>query len=145
MSFLGLLIAAAAAAITADVAYETTDSVTFRAVHRSFTVSTGWAAIVAVLVGAVGMLGLVMFVSGLARMRRRRAVVVEHRRSAAEAQTERDRMAGELERERTARMDAERRASGEPAAAETAAGDGRVSGPARSEFDMTPDRERTEA
>ena len=139
MTIIGLIIAAAAAALTADVAYETTGNVSFNAFNRGYTMSGGWAVIIAVLIGAVGMLGLGLLFGGVRRARRRRAVIVERRRNAADLEGERDRLAAELENERAARAEAEARARS------TAGDSGEVVAPARSRFDMTPSSERTDA
>lgn len=129
MMFIGLILAAAAAAATADIAYETTGDVTFKALHRTYTMGTGWAAIVAVCIGAVGVVGLSLMAVGMSRARRRRALIKERGRTVASVEDERDRLAAELERERTTRLAAERDRGGE------------VSGRARPAFDMKPAKE----
>ena len=131
MAIIGLLLAAAAAAFTADVAYESTSDVSFSAFNRNFSMATGWAALVAVLIGAVATIGLALLFAGMRRARRRHAVVAEQQRTAAELEEERRRLAAELDKERAARMRAEQK--------------GQVSAPARSDFDQLPSGERTDA
>ncbi|HEX9530953.1 MAG TPA: hypothetical protein VF954_07435 [Acidimicrobiales bacterium] len=140
MAIIGLLMAAAAAAFTADVAYESTGRLYFGAFNRNFSMATGWAAIVAVLIGVGGTLGLGLLFAGMRRARRRHAVVAEHQRTAAELEDDRRRLAAELDRERAARLRAEQTApAGDPRS------QGQVSAPARSSFDQMPSGERTDA
>ena len=106
MAVLGLLLLLCATGLTLDVVFQNTSSINVDAVGQTFTLSSGWLFVAAVITGAVGLLGVTMLLGGIARARRRRAVLAESRGSAQDLQTDRDRLAAELDRERAGRTTA---------------------------------------
>ena len=103
MAILGLLLLLAATGLTLDVVFQNTASINVDAVGQTFTLSSGWLFVAAVATGAVGLLGVTMVLGGIARARHRRAILAESRGSAQDLQTDRDRLAAELDRERAGR------------------------------------------
>ena len=103
MAVLGLLLLLCAPGLTLDVVFQNTASINVDAVGQTFTLSSGWLFVAAVATGAVGLLGVTMLLGGIARARHRRAVLAESRGSAQDLQTDRDRLAAELDRERAGR------------------------------------------
>jgi cytoskeletal protein RodZ len=106
MAILGLLLLLAAAGLTLDVVFQNTTSINVDAVGQTFTLSTGWLFVAAVITGAVGLLGVTMLVGGMARARRRRVALADSRGTSQNLQTDRDRLAAELDRERAGRTSA---------------------------------------
>jgi len=103
MAVLGLLLLLCATGLTLDVVFQNTSSIHVDALGQTFTLSSGWLFVAAVVTGAVGLLGVTMVLGGMARARRRRAVLAESRGSAQDLQTDRDRLAAELDQERAER------------------------------------------
>jgi hypothetical protein len=103
MAVLGLLLLLGATGLTLDVVFQNTSSINVDAVGQTFTLSTGWLFVAAVATGALGLLGVTMLLGGMARARRRRAILAESRGSAQDLQTDRDRLAEQLEQERAER------------------------------------------
>lgn len=113
MAVLGLLILAAAAALTVDVVLENTKKLAQDPMVLGQSVGglrVGTLFLAGVVVGVLGLLGLSLILAGLRRARRRRVERKELDRnyqgaagSAGSLQEERDRLAGELERERAGR------------------------------------------
>jgi len=100
MAILGLLLLFAAGGLTLDVVLQNTSSINIDAVGQTFTISTGGLFLAAVITGAVGLLGVTMLLAGVARARRRRLAVAESRGASHDLQTDRDRLAAELDLER---------------------------------------------
>jgi hypothetical protein len=103
MAVLGLLLLLSAAGITLDVVWQNTASISVDAVGQGFSLSSGWLFAAGVAAGAIGLLGMIMLMGGMARARRRRAALVESTSSVEGLQAERDRLAVQLERERAGR------------------------------------------
>jgi hypothetical protein len=103
MAVLGLLLLLGATGLTLDVVFQNTSSINVDALGQTFTLSTGWLFVAAVATGAVGLLGVTMLLGGMARARRRRAILAESRGSAQDLQTDRDRLVEQLEQERAER------------------------------------------
>ena len=103
MAILGLLLLLAAGGLTLDVVFQNTTSINVDAVGQTFTLSTGWLFVAAVITGAVGLLGVTMLVGGMARARGRRVALADSRGTSQDLQTDRDRLAAELDRERAGR------------------------------------------
>ena len=104
MPILGLLLVLAAAGLAVDVVATNTASINVDAVGTSLSLSPGWLFVAGIATGVLTLAGLSLVVVGLKRTRRRRADMVESRRSVESLQAERDRLALELERERAARI-----------------------------------------
>jgi hypothetical protein len=115
MSALGLAIMIVAGAVTLDVILENTRNTDASIVGQTITnVDLGGFFTAGVLVGIAGMLGLMLLLAGLRRANRRRLERKELTRSyegtaahAESLQEERDRLAAELEQERSARSRSE--------------------------------------
>src|SRR4051794_25801617 len=130
MTALGLAIMIVAGAVTLDVILENTRNTDASVVGQTISnVDLGGFFTAGVLVGIAGMIGLMLLLAGLARARRRRLERKELTRSyegtAAHAETlqeERDRLAAELEQERSARSRAERSAAAPATSAATGRG-----------------------
>jgi hypothetical protein len=103
MAVLGLLLLLCATGLTLDVVFQNTSSINVDALGQTFTLSSGWLFVAAVVTGAVGLLGVTMLLGGMARARRRRAILAESRGSAHDLQTDRDRLAAQLDQERAER------------------------------------------
>lgn len=103
MAILGLLLLLSAAGLTLDVAFQNTSSISVDALGQTLTLSPGWIFVVGVITGAVALLGVTMVLGGMARGRRRRAALTQSRRVSQELQADRDRLEGELDRERAGR------------------------------------------
>jgi hypothetical protein len=103
MAVLGLLLLLGATGLTLDVVFQNTSSINVDALGQSFTLSTGWLFVAAVATGAVGLLGVTMLLGGMARARHRRAVLAESRGTTQDLQTDRDRLAAQLDQERAER------------------------------------------
>lgn len=103
MTILGLLLLVGAAGLAVDVVVQNASSIRVEAVGETFSLTPGWLFVAGVATGVVALLGISLLVSGVSRARRRRAAFVASRSSVQELQAERDRLAGELERERTGR------------------------------------------
>lgn len=106
MAILGLLLVLSAAAVTLDVVSRNSESISVDVIGQAVSLDAGWFFVAGVATGAVAMLGLAMVVGSLARARRRRAALVESRSSVQGLQTERDRLAEQLQRERAERTSA---------------------------------------
>jgi len=100
MAVLGLLLLLSAAGLAADLVWRNTASIDAEALGQTFSLSSGWLFAAGAATGAIGLLGLSMVVAGIRRARRRRAAIAESRDSLQGLQSERDRLAVELERER---------------------------------------------
>jgi hypothetical protein len=124
MAVLGLLLLLAATGLTLDVVFQNTSSINVDAVGQTFTLSPGWLFVAAVITGAVGLLGATMILGGMTRGRRRRLALAESRGTSQELQTDRDRLAAELDRERAGRTSTPSAPSPQDAAA--AQDDGRT-------------------
>jgi hypothetical protein len=103
MAVVGLLVLLAAAGLSLDVVFENTSSTTVYALGQTFTLSSAWPFLAGLITGAVGLLGVAMVLSGMARARRRRVAMAKSRGSHQDLQTERDRLAAELDQERGGR------------------------------------------
>ena len=103
MAILGLLLLLAVGGLAVDVVLQNTSSISVEAVGATFSMSPGWLFVAGLATGAIGLLGLSLLVAGTTRARRRRAVLAESRTNLQELQAERDRLAVELERQRSAR------------------------------------------
>ena len=103
MAVLGLLLLLCATGLTLDVVFQNTSSINVDALGQTFTLSSGWLFVTAVVTGAVGLIGVTMLLGGMARARRRRAILAESRGSAQDLQTDRDRLAAQLDQERAER------------------------------------------
>lgn len=103
MAILGLLLLLAAAGLTLDVVFQNTSSLNVDAIGQTFTLSSGWLFVAGVIAGAVGLLGVTMLLGGMARNRRRRIALAESRGTSQDLQTDRDRLAAELDDERASR------------------------------------------
>jgi hypothetical protein len=103
MAILGLLLLLAATGLAVDVVVQNTSSISMDAVGQSFSLASGWLFVAGVATGVIGMLGVSMVVAGTARARRRRSALVNSRSTLEDLQAERDRLAVQLERERTGR------------------------------------------
>src|SRR4051812_18673975 len=122
MAALGLAIMIVAGVVTLDVILENTSNTDATVAGQTLSnVDLGGFFSAGVLVGLAAMLGLTIFLAGLKRANRRRLERKELSRSfegtAAQAETlqqERDRLAAELEQERSARARAEQ--AGQPVA-----------------------------
>jgi signal transduction histidine kinase len=121
MAALGLLLLAAAGVFALVVALANSggDSmVTAEFFGYSADLSAGRLLLVGVVVGVAGMLGLMMLLAGMKRgaskARSRRAEAREYRGQAETLQEERDRLARELEEERSARTRAEKAGTSAP-------------------------------
>ena len=100
---LGLLLVGCAVGLGVNAVLENTSSIGVDLLGSSFSLSPGWLFVIGIGTGVVGLLGLSMVVTGLARARRRRASAAESRENLQSLKAERDRLAVELERERNAR------------------------------------------
>jgi hypothetical protein len=107
MVVLGLLAFLAAVGLAFDVAWQNTASIRVDALGQAFTVSPGWTFAIGAMTGVFGLIGGLLFLSGLARAHRRRLAVKASHGAAEELQAERDRLAAALEAERAARARAE--------------------------------------
>jgi hypothetical protein len=105
MAVLGLLLVLCATGLTLDVGLQNTTSINVDAIGQTFTLSSGWLFVAAVITGVVGLLGVTMLLGGMARARRRRAALTESRGASEDLQTERDRLAAELDDERAERAE----------------------------------------
>lgn len=103
MAVLGLLLLLAAAGLAADVVWRNTASVDVEALGQTFSLDSGWLFAAGAATGAIALLGISMVVAGIRRARRRRASLAESRNNLQGLQSERDRLAVELERERAGR------------------------------------------
>ena len=106
MAILGLLLLLAAAGLAVDVVVQNTSSISVEAVGATFSMSPGWLFVAGLATGVIGLLGVRLLVAGITRTRRRRAEFAESRTSLQELQAERDRLAVELERQRSTRTSA---------------------------------------
>ena len=106
MAILGLLLLLAAAGLAVDIVVQNTPSISVEAVGATFSMSPGWLFVAGVATGVIGLLGLSLLVAGGTRARRRRAVLAESRTNLQDLQAERDRLAVELERQRSGRTSA---------------------------------------
>ena len=106
MAILGLLLLLAAAGLAVDVVVQNTSSISVEAVGATFSMSPGWLFVAVIATGVIGLLGVRLLVAGITRARRRRASFAESRTSLQELQAERDRLAVELERQRSGRTSA---------------------------------------
>ena len=106
MAILGLLLLLAAAGLAVDVVVQNTSSISVEAVGATFSMSPGWLFVAGLATGVIGLLGVSVLVVGITRARRRRASFAESRTSLQELQAERDRLAVELERQRSTRTSA---------------------------------------
>ncbi len=107
MALVGLLLLAAALVVTVDVVHVNAATITVDAFGRSFSTSPGWLFVVGMGVALVGVVGLLLVNDGLARLRRRRAVLASSRDATEDLAAERDRLAAQLQSEREARARAE--------------------------------------
>jgi len=103
MAVLGLLLLLSAVGLGLDVAFQNTSSISVDALGQTFVVSSGWLFVAGVITGAAGLLGLRLLLGGMARARRRRVALAESRSTSQELQTDRDRLAAELDHERAGR------------------------------------------
>lgn len=103
MMILGLILVACAVGLGVDAVLENPSSISVDTLGTSFSLSPGWLFVAGIATGVIGLLGLSMVVTGMARARRRRASLAESKESVQSLQAERDRLAVELERERNAR------------------------------------------
>jgi len=103
MAVLGLLLLLCATGLTLDVVFQNTASINVDAVGQTFTLSSGWLFVAAVATGAVGLLGVTTVLGGIARARHRRAILTRSRGTTNDPQTDRDRLAAELDCERAGR------------------------------------------
>lgn len=125
MSALGLAIMIVAGVVTLDVILENTNNTDASVVGQTISnVDLGGFFTAGVLVGVALMLGVMLLLAGLRRANRKRQERKELERSyagtatqAESLQEERDRLAAELEQERRAREQAERRGETVPVGA----------------------------
>jgi hypothetical protein len=103
MAILGLLLLLSAAGLAVEIVVQNTSSISVDAVGETFSLSPGWLFVAGMAAGVIAMLGVSMLVAGMARARRRRSALVNSRSSVQGLEAERDRLAGELERERAGR------------------------------------------
>jgi len=103
MAVVGLLVLLAAAGLSLDVVFENKSSTTVYALGQSFTLSSAWPFLAGLITGVVGLLGVAMILSGMARARRRRVAMAKSRGSHKDLQAERDHLAAELDQERASR------------------------------------------
>jgi hypothetical protein len=115
MVVLGLLLLLSVAGLVTDVVWRNTESIDAEVLGQTFSLTSGWLFAAGAGTGVIGLLGISMLVAGMRRARRRRAAVAESRNNLQGLQSERDRLAVELERERAGRTAATaggRRAAG---------------------------------
>jgi hypothetical protein len=124
MAILGLLLLLSAVGLSLDVVFQNTSSISIDALGQTFTLSSGWLFVAGVITGAVGLLGVTLLVGGMARARRRRVALAQSRGASEELQADRDRLAAELDHERT------RRTSTTPPRSEHRAAPAAANGPA---------------
>ena len=103
MAIFGLLLLLAAAGLAVEAVVQNTASINVDAVGETFSLSPGWLFVAGIATGAVAMLGLSMLVAGMTRARRRRSALANTQSSVQDLEAERNRLAVELERERSAR------------------------------------------
>lgn len=106
MAILGLLLLVCAAGLAVNVVLENTSSINVDVLGASYSLSPGWLFVAGIATGVIGLLGASILVAGMTRARRRRAALAESSSSVEYLQAERDRLAVELERERSARTPA---------------------------------------
>jgi outer membrane murein-binding lipoprotein Lpp len=106
VAILGLLLVLAVGGLAVDVVVQNTSSISVDAMGQTFSLSPGWLFVAGVAAGVIALLGVSMLVAGMTRARRRRSALVDTRSSVQDLQAERDRLAVELERERSARKTA---------------------------------------
>ena len=115
MFILGIVVALVAAGFVVDVVSQNTTTISVHSLGRTFTISPGWLVVVGVIAGAVGVVGLMMAIDGARRARARRLMITHTQQAAGALEAERDRLAAELEAERSARLRAEETAESEEA------------------------------
>jgi hypothetical protein len=103
MAVLGLLLLVSAVGLSLDVVFQNTSSISVDALGQTFTLSSGWLFVAGVITGAVGLLGVILLLGGMARARRRRVALARSRGDSRDLQADRDRLAAELDRERAGR------------------------------------------
>jgi hypothetical protein len=111
MAILGLLLLLSAAGLGLDAVLQNTSSISVHALGETFTLSSGWLFAAGVITGAVGLLGVTMLLSGMARARRRRVALAQSRDTSQDLQADRDRLAAELDSERAGRTSSTRASS----------------------------------
>jgi hypothetical protein len=104
MAVLGLLLFAAAAGLTVDVLSQNTTTMHVHAVGQTYAMSHGGVFLAGVVTAVAGLCGFWLFASGMARSRRRRAMLRETQGTTEELKAERDRLATALVAERAARL-----------------------------------------
>jgi hypothetical protein len=101
MALLGLILVVASVGLAVDVLFQNTAAISVDGFGQTWSISPGWLLMVGVAVGVAAIVGCALFASGVSRSRRNRAALRAYHRSAEGLQAERDRLASELERERS--------------------------------------------
>jgi hypothetical protein len=106
MLLLGLILIIAAAGVSIDVVLKNTSALDVSAFGQTFSTTPGWLFVAGLAAGAVGVLGVLLMTGGIGRARQRRATLKDLKQThgtTEQLQAERDRLAAELEAERTRR------------------------------------------